>query len=190
MFWQLFDSLLPTENGGLGRFVWSLRLFPIVQTSIDGRWYAASTNKASWKSLDVEVSWIFFRFIVLCDSLLSLYWTENGVGQICLEYGAVSDRADIDRRELIFVHEQGFMEIIRRRSLMNLSSFHCFVRFPPTRTSDKKSITQRTAEGNETLGLDGSSSRQQCWGTTLSDTTRRKTWHRNLEYSTESEAEE
>ena len=47
-----------------------------------------------------------------------------------MEYGAVSDRADVDRRALIFVHEQGFMEIIRRRSMMNLSSFHCFARFP------------------------------------------------------------
>ena len=49
-----------------------------------------------------------------------------GVGQVCVEYGAVSDRADVDRRALIFVHEQGFMEIIQRRSMMNLSSFSLF----------------------------------------------------------------
>ena len=52
-----------------------------------------------------------------------------GVGQVCVEFGAVSDRADVDRWALIFgVHEQGFMEIIRRRSIIILSSFHCFVR--------------------------------------------------------------
>ena len=48
-----------------------------------------------------------------------------------MEYGAVSDRveSDVGRRALICgVQEQGFMEIIRRRSIMNLSSFHCFVR--------------------------------------------------------------
>ena len=50
-----------------------------------------------------------------------------------MEYGAVSDRAesDVGRRALICgvqEQEQGFMEIIRRRIIMNLSSFHCFVR--------------------------------------------------------------
>ena len=52
-----------------------------------------------------------------------------GFGQVCVEFGAVSDRAGVDRRALICgVHEQGFMEISRRRSIINLSSFHCFVR--------------------------------------------------------------
>ena len=48
-------------------------------------------------------------------------------------------------------HEQGCMEISRHRSMMNLSSFHCFVCFPvewPTRMSNKKYTTQRTAQGN------------------------------------------
>ena len=31
------------------------------------------------------------------------YEQRKGVGQICVEYGAVSDRADVDRRALIFV---------------------------------------------------------------------------------------
>ena len=53
-----------------------------------------------------------------------------GFGKICVECGAVSDRADVDRRARIFVHEQGCMEIIRRRSMLNLSSFHSFVRIP------------------------------------------------------------
>ena len=134
--WQLFDSLLThnwTDNGGSERFVWSVGLFPIVQTSIDGRGYS-STNKAAWKSFDVEVWWACLCFIVSC----------------------------------VFPFEW------------------------PTRMSDKESTTKRTAQGNEMVGLDGSSSWQQCrTGTTLSDTTRR-TWdqHRNLEYSTESEPEE
>ena len=74
-------------------------------------------------------------------------------------------------------HEQGSMEIIRRRGMMSLSSFHSFVRFPfrvTNKMSDKESTTKRTAQGTEMVGLDGSSSRQQCWtGTTLSDTARR-----------------
>ena len=119
---------------------------------------------------------------------------EWGWAEFCVEYGAVSDRADVDRRARIFVHEQGFMEIIRRRSMMNFSSFHCFVRFPcrvatQARTSDKKSITQITAQGNEMLGLDGSSSRQQLM-LEYNTEAGRKTWYRNLEYSTESEPEE
>ena len=40
-------------------------LFPIVQTSIDGRGYS-SMNKAAWKSFDVEVWWTCLRFIVSC----------------------------------------------------------------------------------------------------------------------------
>ena len=66
--WQLFDSLLThywTKNGGWARFVWSVGLFPIVQTSIDGRGYS-STNKAAWKSFDVEVWWTCLRFIGSC----------------------------------------------------------------------------------------------------------------------------
>ena len=100
--WQLFDSLLThnwTDDGGSARFLWSVGLFPIVQTSIDGRGYS-STNKAAWKSFDVEVWWTCLRFIVSC----------------------------------VFPFEW------------------------PTRMSDKESTTQRTAQGNEMVGLDGSSS--------------------------------
>ena len=46
-FWQLFDSLLThnwTDNGGWARFVWSMGLFPIVRTSIDGRGYRPRTR--------------------------------------------------------------------------------------------------------------------------------------------------
>ena len=118
--WQLFDSLLThnwTDNEGWARFVWSVGLFPVVQTSIDGRGYS-STNKAAWKSFDVKVWWTCLRFIVSC----------------------------------VFPFEW------------------------PTRMSDKESTKQRTAQGNGMVGLDGSSSRQQCrTGTTLSDTARR-TW--------------
>ena len=88
--------------------MWCVGLFPIVQTSIDGRGYS-STNKAAWKSFDVEVWWACLRFIVSC----------------------------------VFPFEW------------------------PTRMTDKESTTKRTAQGNEMVGLDGSSSRQQCWtGTT------------------------
>ena len=50
-----------------------------------------------------------------------------GVGHICAEYGAVSDRADVDRPALVFVHEQGFIEIIRMMSLSSgVSLFRAF----------------------------------------------------------------
>ena len=58
---------LLTDNGGSERFVRSVGLFPIVrvQTSIDGRGYMySSTNKAAWKSFDVEVWWACLHFIV------------------------------------------------------------------------------------------------------------------------------
>ena len=29
----------------------------------------------------------------------------GGLGKICAEFGAISDRVDVDRRALIFVHE-------------------------------------------------------------------------------------
>ena len=105
-------------------------LFPIVQTSIDGRWYSSRTRLHGNHST-FEAWWTSLCFIVSCVSPVE--W--------------------------------------------------------PTRTSDKKSVTQITAQGNETLGLYGSSSRQQCWSATLSGTAWRKTWYRNLEYSTDSEPE-
>ena len=109
-------------------------LFPIVQTSIDRRGYS-STNKAAWKSFDVEVWWTCVRFIVSC--VFPVEW--------------------------------------------------------PTRMSEK-SAPHKEQPRNEMLGLDGSSSRQQCWtGTTMSDSIRLdepETWHRNLEYSTDFEPEE
>ena len=66
--WQLFDSLLIpnwTDNEGWARFVWSVGLFPIVQTSIDGRG-DSSANKAAWLLFDVEVWWTCLGFIVSC----------------------------------------------------------------------------------------------------------------------------
>ena len=107
-------------------------LFPIVQTSIDGRGHS-STNKAAWKSFEVQVWWTCLRLIVSC--VFPVEW--------------------------------------------------------PTRMSDNRSTTRRTAQGNEMLGLDGCSSRQQCsdihWATRLDEP---ETWRRNLEYSKESEPEE
>ena len=46
----------------------------------------------------------------------------NGGRKICVECGAVSDRADVHRRARIFV--------TTNKAMMNLSSFHSFVRFP------------------------------------------------------------
>ena len=63
------------------------------------------------------------------------------------------------------------------------------------RTADQSSrsptLLLLAAVAKSQLGLDGSSSRQQCWtGTTSRSTpsvTRLETWHTNLEYSTESQ---
>ena len=52
-FSTAYRLIIEQINGGSERFVWSVGLFPIVQTSIDGRGYS-STNKAAWKSFDVE----------------------------------------------------------------------------------------------------------------------------------------
>ena len=74
----------------MGRFVWSMGLFPIVQsqTSVDGRWYAASRNKASWKSFDVEVSWTCLPFIVSCDSSAASFLNrEWGWADLCGVWG-------------------------------------------------------------------------------------------------------
>ena len=57
-----------------------------------------------------------------------------------MECGAVSNRADVDRRVRIFVHEQGCMEIIRRRSIIIIiiSLQH--------RTSQRKAIIKGEGE--------------------------------------------
>ena len=116
----------------------------------------------------------------LFDSLLTHNWKDNGVRKdLCGVWGCFrscrrrSTGADIrpwTRLHGNYFDVEGWWACLR---------FIVSCVFPfewPTKMSDKESTTKRTAQGNEMVGLDGSSSRQQCWtGTTLSDMARR-TW--------------
>ena len=75
-----------------------------------------------------------------------------GLGKIRAEFGAVSDRADVDRRALIFVHELAWkpfdVEVYDKSVFVSL--FRVFLlSISPLEQVIKKISTQRTAQGND-----------------------------------------
>ena len=142
----------------------------------------------------------FKKFCQLFDSLLTHNWTDNGDWARLVWPGTVwgcfqsckrrSTGADIRPRTRL----HGNHSTSKYDELVFVSLFRAF-----SLSSDQlewaiKSAPHKERPRNEMLGLDGSSSRQQCWtGTTMSDSIRLdepETWHRNLEYSTDFEPEE
>ena len=186
-----------TKHTGLGSFVRSLGLFPIAiysanvdrrvradvrrpRTRLHGNHSSTSNyHKLVFVSLFCATAYCFY--IEQRMGLGRFVWSHDGCFRSCRRR---STGADIRSRTKL----HGNHSTSRSKFDENCLRFIVSCVFPvecPTRMSDKKYITQRTAQGNETLALDGSSSSQQCWSTTLSNTARRKTWHSNLEYTTE-----
>ena len=96
-----------------------------------------------------------------------------------------------DRDRCWFLSTDLHRNRLMSKYMMNLSSFHCFVAVPcrvAHKTSDKK-----------ILHLKNRPRKRDAWpqclrrgsnaGVCDSDTARPRTWHRNLDYSTESEPE-